>query len=159
MPFPLQGAPLLVSRRWCLCTTLSLINAAGSLVFVSKGDCLEVMDGSTGKERSGCRNCGGSGAIICKYVWYLCIPFLLLFLYISYGVFGCNSNLKLLSFWQNSLLYILLCIWVGLEMEITLDDPTTVIFRGTGDWHRHLEKRLKSAFHLIVNIRSHLFYT
>lgn len=98
MPFPLQGAPLLVSRRWCLCTTLSLINAAGSLVYVSKGDCLEVMDGSTGKERSGCRNCGGSGAIICKYVWYFCIPFLLLFLYISYGVFGCDSNLKLLSF-------------------------------------------------------------
>ncbi|XXG81762.1 hypothetical protein AAC387_Pa09g2332 [Persea americana] len=60
-----KGAPLLVSRRWCLCTTLSLINAAGSLVFLSKGDCLEMMDGSSGKERSGCRNCGGSGAIIC----------------------------------------------------------------------------------------------
>lgn len=86
MPFPLQGAPLLISRRWCLCTTLSLINASGSLVSVSKGDCLEMMDGSTGKERAVCRNCGGSGAIICKSVWYFCILLSLIF---YFGYF-CN---------------------------------------------------------------------
>ncbi|XP_058108498.1 protein PHOTOSYSTEM I ASSEMBLY 2, chloroplastic [Magnolia sinica] len=54
-----------VSRRWCLCTTLALINASGTFGSVPKGTALEMMDGSLAKERPVCRNCGGTGAIIC----------------------------------------------------------------------------------------------
>ncbi|XP_068663955.1 protein PHOTOSYSTEM I ASSEMBLY 2, chloroplastic-like isoform X1 [Aristolochia californica] len=55
----------LASRRWCLCTTVALINISSTSVSVAKGNPSEVMDSSVGKERPVCRNCGGSGAIIC----------------------------------------------------------------------------------------------
>ncbi|XP_068658967.1 protein PHOTOSYSTEM I ASSEMBLY 2, chloroplastic-like isoform X2 [Aristolochia californica] len=55
----------LTSRRWCLCTTFALINISSTSVSVAKGNPTEPMDSSLGKERPVCRNCGGSGAIIC----------------------------------------------------------------------------------------------
>lgn len=60
-----KGTKSLVSRRFCLCTTLALINACGTFISASSGVALEANDGSIGKERAVCRNCGGSGAIIC----------------------------------------------------------------------------------------------
>ncbi|KAL6000898.1 Proteasome subunit alpha type-2 [Asimina triloba] len=54
-----------VSRRWCLCTSLALINACGTFLSVPKGNATDMMGGNLGKERPVCRNCGGSGAIIC----------------------------------------------------------------------------------------------
>ncbi|XP_077230835.1 dnaJ/Hsp40 cysteine-rich domain superfamily protein [Tasmannia lanceolata] len=53
---------LITSRRWCICTTLALISASGTLLSKPKGIALEMMDGSPGNV---CRNCRGSGAIIC----------------------------------------------------------------------------------------------
>eukprot|EP00262_Sarcandra_glabra_P011109 TRINITY_DN26824_c0_g1_i1.p1 TRINITY_DN26824_c0_g1~~TRINITY_DN26824_c0_g1_i1.p1 ORF type:complete len:189 (+),score=19.71 TRINITY_DN26824_c0_g1_i1:54-620(+) len=62
----IKGTQLLASRRWCLlCSTLGLINASGSSTSVPNGIALEVMDGSAGAEITVCRNCRGSGAIIC----------------------------------------------------------------------------------------------
>lgn len=56
------------SRRKCLacfCATAALINISGSSVTTPKVNALDTMDGSMGKEKAVCRNCGGSGAIIC----------------------------------------------------------------------------------------------
>ncbi|PIA48560.1 hypothetical protein AQUCO_01400862v1 [Aquilegia coerulea] len=57
----MKGAQVPVSRRWCLTclSSVALISTTGSSGFVSKATALE------GVERTGCRNCGGSGAIIC----------------------------------------------------------------------------------------------
>lgn len=60
---------MLPSRRKCLsclCTTLGLITLSGPSITTPKGLAMDMRDGSSGIEKPGCRNCGGSGAIICK---------------------------------------------------------------------------------------------
>ncbi|XP_057483502.1 protein PHOTOSYSTEM I ASSEMBLY 2, chloroplastic isoform X1 [Actinidia eriantha] len=60
-PIKEKGLELLTSRRQCmtcLCSTIALVNI-GSSVSESKATSMD------GKERPVCRNCGGSGAIIC----------------------------------------------------------------------------------------------
>ncbi|XP_065861743.1 protein PHOTOSYSTEM I ASSEMBLY 2, chloroplastic isoform X2 [Euphorbia lathyris] len=50
------------SRRWCitcLCSSISLISNVGTSMFIPKAIA------SDGRERAVCRNCMGSGAIIC----------------------------------------------------------------------------------------------
>lgn len=62
--FFLQASQTVTSRRQCLtclCSTMALIVAPGISGSDHKANALE------GKEKAGCRNCGGSGAIICKF--------------------------------------------------------------------------------------------
>ncbi|EEF30735.1 protein PHOTOSYSTEM I ASSEMBLY 2, chloroplastic [Ricinus communis] len=50
------------SRRWCvacLCSTMTLITNGGNSMFIPKAIALD------GKERAVCRNCAGSGAVLC----------------------------------------------------------------------------------------------
>ncbi|XP_043693615.1 protein PHOTOSYSTEM I ASSEMBLY 2, chloroplastic [Telopea speciosissima] len=61
-PLKKKGAQPIITRRLCLtcvCTTLALINISNGSIAASEAIALE------GKERPACRNCGGSGAIIC----------------------------------------------------------------------------------------------
>ncbi|KAA8549622.1 hypothetical protein F0562_001360 [Nyssa sinensis] len=68
-PIKKKGSQVLTSRRrclTCLCSTIALINTSGSSICEPKAIALD------GKERPVCRNCGGSGAIICKYTCDMC---------------------------------------------------------------------------------------
>ncbi|XP_059593316.1 protein PHOTOSYSTEM I ASSEMBLY 2, chloroplastic isoform X1 [Vitis vinifera] len=59
-PIKAKGSPALISRRsclTCLCTTMVLINTSGSSATIQNA-----MDA---KEKPVCRNCGGSGVILC----------------------------------------------------------------------------------------------
>lgn len=86
----LQGDQVSVSRRWCLTclsSTLALISTSGTSGFVPKAAAVEAL------ERPGCRNCGGSGAIICKNT----------ILFMSTLVFRRLPSYK--SLWSSALLY------------------------------------------------------
>lgn len=64
----LEAKESLSSRRKCLsclCTTLGLITVSASSTRQPNGLAFAMMDGSSGIDKPGCRNCGGSGAIIC----------------------------------------------------------------------------------------------
>ncbi|CAK9172910.1 unnamed protein product [Ilex paraguariensis] len=61
-PIKKKGSQMLISRRCCLtslCSTIALINFSGNFIYETKASSLD------GKEKPVCRNCGGSGAIIC----------------------------------------------------------------------------------------------
>ncbi|OVA20714.1 hypothetical protein BVC80_881g80 [Macleaya cordata] len=61
-PLKVKGVQVPGSRRHFLasiCSNLALINATGSFLIVPKAKALERL------EKPGCRNCGGSGSIIC----------------------------------------------------------------------------------------------
>jgi len=76
-----QDSQILSSRRKCLsclCTTLGLLIVSGSSIRTPNGLALDMMDVP---DKPVCRNCGGSGAIICKKSPF----FLILFLYMVVG--------------------------------------------------------------------------
>ncbi|KAJ4971275.1 hypothetical protein NE237_004374 [Protea cynaroides] len=57
-----KGTQPITTRRWCLtclCSTMALANISNGSIAASEAVALE------GKEKPVCRNCGGSGAIIC----------------------------------------------------------------------------------------------
>ncbi|XP_059628836.1 protein PHOTOSYSTEM I ASSEMBLY 2, chloroplastic isoform X2 [Cornus florida] len=61
-PIKKKGSQAFTSRRQCLtcfCSSVALINISGNSICEPKAIALE------GKEKPACRNCGGSGAIIC----------------------------------------------------------------------------------------------
>ncbi|CAA7400799.1 unnamed protein product [Spirodela intermedia] len=66
--FLYQDEQSLTSRRkymTCICSSLVLINVPAVSAAAAKGSGADVMNGATVTERAACRNCGGSGAIIC----------------------------------------------------------------------------------------------
>mgnify|MGYP004712377421 CR=1 FL=1 len=85
-----QGLETSISRRLCLtclCSTVALINISSSSVSGPKAIASEA------KERAVCRNCGGNGAVICKFRNSLFVLFVscLHFVYILYNSF-CRSK-------------------------------------------------------------------
>ncbi|XP_073100983.1 protein PHOTOSYSTEM I ASSEMBLY 2, chloroplastic-like isoform X1 [Elaeis guineensis] len=59
---------LVPSRRKCLaclCANLALFNVSVFSICPPNGIALDMVDGSSGKEKTVCRNCGGTGTIIC----------------------------------------------------------------------------------------------
>lgn len=67
--FLFQDEQSLTSRRkymTCICSSLVLINTPAVFAASPKGSGADVVNGATATERAACRNCGGSGAIICE---------------------------------------------------------------------------------------------
>ncbi|CAN4089750.1 unnamed protein product [Withania somnifera] len=61
-PVEEKGSKTSVSRRWCptcLCSSAALVTASGNPISEAKAIAVD------GNEIAGCRNCGGSGAILC----------------------------------------------------------------------------------------------
>lgn len=80
----MQETGSLHSRRKCvacLCATLAAVNIAGPLL-APDGFALESMDS---KLKSVCRNCSGSGVVLCKISSFLCA---LLLVFILSGMNG-----------------------------------------------------------------------
>lgn len=78
--FLMQMTHLVPSRRKCLaclCANLALLNVSVFSICLPNGIALDMVDGTLEKEKTVCRNCGGTGAIICKEPAPLCFfPFL-----------------------------------------------------------------------------------
>ncbi|XP_064940268.1 protein PHOTOSYSTEM I ASSEMBLY 2, chloroplastic-like isoform X3 [Musa acuminata AAA Group] len=59
----------LPSRRkclTCLCASLAVINISGPSFYAPTGLASEKMEGSSSKLKSVCRNCAGSGVVLCR---------------------------------------------------------------------------------------------
>lgn len=66
--FWLQGTQVSTSRRLCLtciCSSLALISSAGTAVSLPNAMAMDE------KEKAVCRNCGGSGAVLCECHFYI----------------------------------------------------------------------------------------
>ncbi|WOK91945.1 protein EMBRYO SAC DEVELOPMENT ARREST 3, chloroplastic [Canna indica] len=64
----LKETESLPSRRKCLsclCATLAVINISGPSFYAPVGVASDTMDGSSSKLKSVCRNCSGSGVVLC----------------------------------------------------------------------------------------------